>query len=311
MPLSLVVLAAGKGRRFGGDKPMAAVGPTGQSLFEYSIYDAFNAGFKHVVFVVNNTQDVTEYSDRLSIYGAQLKIEFIVQDLATGLGRDKAHQAEVGRAKPWGTAHAVLVCRSNINNPFVVITADDYYGRLNFELVGNFLQDKSHDPLVGAMPGYLLKNTMSRSGSVNRGLCSVDPDGYLAAIREVRDISLDNASLPCVEQVENQDVLNNDSIVSMTFWGFHPSIFATLECAFQSFLHESTDLINDEFYIPQAVDLAIKSGKARVKVFQSTEKWKGVTYADDMVEVREYLAELSDAGLYPEFVHGLNTEREL
>lgn len=287
MPLTLVILAAGKGRRFGGDKPLAAVGPSGQSLFEYSIYDAFNAGFKHVVFVVSEDQHTSEYSDRLSAYGNQLKIEFVVQAIATP------------RIKPWGTAHAVLVCQNKISNPFVVITADDYYGRLNFEKIGNYLLENSLDPLVSAMPGYKLENTMSHSGSVNRGICSVGPDGYLVSIHEGKNISHDGAWF------------NNDSIVSMTFWGFHPSIFTILEIAFQAHLAESTDLINDEFYIPKAVDLAIKSGMARVKVFQISEKWKGVTYAEDVAGVREYISELTDAGFYPIVLSYQNAEHDL
>lgn len=293
--LTLVILAAGRGSRFGGDKALAEVGPGGQSLFEYSIYDAYRAGFKHVVFVVNDQRDTSDYSSRLAFYGDSLKIDFVVQDLVTGVSNDKINLEEVPRTKPWGTGHAVLVCHAMINNPFVVINADDYYGRQNFKIIGSYLQENKHNPQVCALPGYKLKNTLSRSGGVNRGICSVDPDGYLVSIHEVKNITLDKIMVPRDDQAEN---ISNESIVSMTFWGFHPSLFKLLDNAFQLFLVGSTDLVNDEFYIPEAVDLAINSDVIKVKVFHTSEIWKGVTYAADVADVSDYLSALHDAGFY-------------
>ena len=293
MSLTLVILAAGRGSRFGGNKPLAQVGPQGQSLFEYSICDAVKAGFHHVVFVVNAEQVTTVYKQRLKGFGGSIKVDFVIQHLTTGIAAQKIDlpvdpSKKRSRCKPWGTGHAVLVCRDIIKNPFVVINADDYYGRSNFEVVGNYLLDNRQDPQVCALPGYKLKNTLSDSGSVNRGICSVCSDGYLTSISEVKDICKDN-TLP-----------TDDSIVSMTFWGFQSSVFSLFDRAFRSFLEDTPDLISDEFYIPQVIDLAIKRGMVKPKLFPTTEMWKGVTYAADLDEVRGYLAELTDAGFYPD-----------
>jgi len=300
MSLTLVILAAGKGTRFGGNKPLAEVGPHGQSLFEYSIYDAFNAGFQHVVFVVNAEQDTSVYKERLAGFGSRLKVDFVVQDLDTGIARQKIDSSTESRAKPWGTGHAVLVCQSVIPNPFVVINADDYYGRLNFEVIGNHLLSNTEDPQTCALPGYKLENTLSNSGGVNRGVCTVSPDGYLTSIDEVKNICVDNSKSLVADQTENNVAIDNDSIVSMTFWGFHPSIFTLFDTAFRSFLEDTPDLINDEFYIPLVIDLAIKQGAVKPRLFPTTEMWKGVTYAADVDEVKTYLAELTAAGFYPE-----------
>ncbi len=304
MSLTLVILAAGKGSRFGGDKPLAEVGPSGQSLFEYSVYDAFKAGFKHVIFVVSPKQDTTEYSQRLACYQGRLKVEFVVQKLSD-ISREISNPASDSRVKPWGTGHAVLVCRDNISNPFVVINADDYYGRLNFKHVGDYLQKKSTDPLVCTLPGYSLKNTLSDSGGVNRGVCSEDSDGYLTSIHEVKNICLKVNDSLHTDPAANNITVNLDSIVSMTFWGFHPSFFDVLERAFQSFLADTADLSNDEFYIPDAVNLAIKSGEVRARLIPTSEKWKGVTYAEDLSEVRDFMNGLTDAGHYPASMHRL------
>ena len=308
MSLTLVILAAGKGTRFGGNKQLAEVGPDGQSLFEYSVHDAFSAGFQQVVFVVDAEQDTTVYKERLAGIGDDLKIDFVVQDLTTGIADQKSDLPDGARnearskprSKPWGTGHAVLVCRDIVTNPFVVINADDYYGRTNFEVIGNYLLDNRHDPQACALPGYRLKNTLSITGGVNRGVCSVGSDGYLTSIDEVKNIYVDDNMSLATDPTESSVVINGDSIVSMTFWGFHPSIFVLYETAFRSFLENTKDLINDEFYIPLVIDLAIRHDVVKPKLFPTTEKWKGVTYADDLDEVKNYLAELTVAGLYPE-----------
>ena len=305
MSLTLVILAAGRGTRYGGNKPLAEVGPHGQSLFEYSVYDSFRAGFQHVIFVVDAAQDTAVYKKRLAGFGDRLKVDFVTQELNTGIADREIDLAidssgKGFRSKPWGTGHAVLVCQNLIANPFVVINADDYYGRLNFEVTGNYLLDNRQNPQVCVLPGYKLKNTLSNSGGVNRGICSVCSDGYLTSIDEVRNICLDNSSSLVSDHNENNVAINGDSIVSMTFWGFHPSIFTQFDSAFRSFLKDAPDLINDEFYIPQVIDQAIKRGMLKPRLIPTTEKWKGLTYTADLPEVRNYLAELTDAGFYPE-----------
>lgn len=299
MSLTLVILAAGRGSRFGGDKPLAEVGPAGQSLFEYSVYDAHKAGIKHVVFVVSAECDVSEYESRLANYRNDLKIEFVVQNLTTGIHSDISNPAVRSRSKPWGTAHAVLVCKQSIKNPFVVINADDYYGRSNFTHVADYLLQNSSDPKTCTLPGYKLENTLSHSGGVNRGICSVDSDSYLSSIHEIKNIYLNrDLSLHADEDESNIDI-KLDSIVSMTFWGFHPSFFNLLESAFQSFLNETNDLANDEFVITEPVNQAASSGEVRARVIPTSETWKGVTYAEDTEAVRIFIAELTKAGRYP------------
>ena len=296
MSLTLVILAAGRGSRFGGNKPFAQVGPNGQSLFEYSVFDAVQAGFDHIVFVVSAEQNTAQYSDRLKGLDANLKIEFVVQNMTDGSDSEKFRLACESRSKPWGTGHALLVCKDKINNPFVVINADDYYGRMNFQLIGEYLIENKADPEVCTLPGYRLENTLSSTGGVNRGVCSVDSNGYLMSIREVTNIiRADDSSYSC----DNNIAIDNDSFVSMTFWGFHSSFFNFLESSFHSYIHESADLIGSEFFIPLAVDAAIKSGAVKVRLLPTSEVWKGVTYAEDVGEVRNFIADLTNTGFYP------------
>lgn len=292
MSLTLVILAAGKGSRFGGDKPLAAVGPDGQSLFEYSVRDAFNAGFRHVVFVVSEHQDTSEYTRRLGSFKHHLEIEFVTQSLATGFAADDFDLASMTRTKPWGTAHAVLVCREHIHNPFVVINADDYYGRGNFKVIGDYLLNNQQNPRTCVLPGYLLKNTLSVSGGVNRGICTVDSHGYLQSIYEARNIVIDAELRLAADVTDSKTSIGMNSIVSMTFWGFTPAVFSIFEKEFQAFLSAAMDLNNDEFYIPEAVDKAMIAGLLKVKVFETAEHWKGITYADDLAGVREFFASL-------------------
>jgi len=308
MSLSLVILAAGRGARFGGDKPLAAVGPEGQALFEYSVHDAFKAGFNHVIFVVNEQQDTSEISSRLRGYGSGLKIEFVVQSLSACVDFVQTQTAvelerqnvisDSARSKPWGTAHAVLVCREYIHNPFVVINADDYHGRENYKKIGQYLLAHHQNPKTCVLPGYRLENTLSSSGGVNRGICEVGSDGYLESIREVCDILVEQPTASHINQSDEIVTISNKSIVSMTFWGFVPSIFNLLYDEFQLFLNGTADIAQDEFYIPDTVNIGIKSELLKVKVFETSEIWKGLTYVDDVPTVRAFISGLSESGVY-------------
>jgi len=297
MSLTLIILAAGKGSRFGGNKPLAKVGPSGQSLFEYSIHDAFKAGFKHVIFVVNPEQNVCEYKQRLTSYNGQLKVEFVVQENTTGISSER--KTECRRSKPWGTGHAVLICRDKVENLFAVINADDYYGFSNFKNIGDYILNNNQYPSTCALPGYRLKNTLSKAGGVNRGVCSTDTDGYLTSIHEVKNIHLKADNTLSNDSVEAGIVVTPDSIVSMTFWGFHPSFFTLLEREFQSFLGNTKDPAADEFYLPTAVNQALRRGEIKPRLIPTSEIWKGVTYAGDLHEVKKYILKLTDAGVYP------------
>ncbi len=297
MSLTLVILAAGLGTRFGGDKPLAAVGPDGQSLFEYSVHDAVKAGFTHVIFVVNDQQDTAGFSKRLNCYGDSLKVEFVVQSKSANISAAKIAQYSE-RAKPWGTAHAVLACRESINNPFVVINADDYYGQRNYKKIRDYLLSNSENSQTCVLPGYRMENTMSSSGGVNRGICQVGLDGYLESIREVKNIQYDQSMKLNYDHCDDHITVENTSIVSMTFWGFVPSIFDLFENEFQEFLNTTADPLQDEFYIPYAVNLGIASGLLRAKVFDTSEQWRGLTYAKDLSEVRGFISHLTDTGVY-------------
>ncbi len=284
MTLSLIILAAGRGSRFGGNKPLAEVGPAGQTLFEYSLYDAHRAGFEQIIFVVDERQDTSKIRERLTAYSDALDVSFVTQ--STG---------DASRSKPWGTAHAMLQCMGDVKNPFVVINADDYYGQSNFVEAARFLQQHHSDPMAALMPGYRLENTMSDSGGVNRGICSVSEEGYLLAIQELKDIRSENAGYVHAGLGDSHDVLQKDTIVSMNFWGFNPAIFPFFKHAFNQFLGNKNCCASAEFYIPEVVNAAIQSDLAKVTVFPTTEKWKGLTYAEDLPEVRGYLLALTKA----------------
>ena len=292
MELTLVIMAAGRGTRFGGDKPLAAVGPNGESLFEYSVRDAVGAGFTRVVFVVSLNQNTVVFSERLSSYKNRLSVDFVIQKNDTAVDSDLMRGKQ--RLRPWGTGHAVLVCRAVIDTPFVVINADDYYGPSSFRIIGDFLRDTVEFPDTAALPGYALKNTLSGSGGVNRGICTVTGDGYLRSICEYKNISQIKENLSWDHPHAGDSIISPDVCVSMTFWGFHPEIFSLLNTAFTDFLQITSDIENDEFYIPAAVDFAITSGLLRVKVFPSSEQWRGITYAEDVATVRSFIQSLPD-----------------
>jgi len=299
MALTLVILAAGKGTRFGGDKPMAAVGPVGQSLFEYSVYDAIKAGFEHIIFVVNEQRDTADFSSRMRQYGNAIQVEFVVQHSSGLIDVDTGEHPVPSRTKPWGTAQAVLVCKQHIGNPFVVINADDHFGPQGFESIGQYLAGNNQDPQACALVGYKLENTLSRSGGVNRGVCLVNDDGYLESVNEVRNIRIDESQTLRYDDADVAEPITMESLVSMTFWGFQPAIFSVFENRFRAFLKNASDLVKDEYTIPEVVDLAIRNGEATFKVLQSAEKWTGITYAADLEAVQSSFSQLTDAGVYP------------
>ena len=255
------------------------------------------AGFKHVIFVVNPEQIVCEYKQRLASYNGRLKVEFVVQENTTGISSDST--TENYRSKPWGTGHAVLMCRDKIDNPFVVINADDYYGCSNFKNIGGYILNNKQHPSTCALPGYQLENTLSKAGGVNRGICSTDADGYLTSIHEVKNIHLKADNTLCNDTVEAGLFVTPYSIVSMTFWGFHPFFFTLLEREFRSVLNNTKDPATDEFYLPSAVNQALRRGEIKPRLIPTAEIWKGVTYAEDLHEVKKYILELTDSGVYP------------
>ena len=311
MTLALVVLAAGSGSRFGGNKHLADVGPSGQSLLEYSVHDALLAGFDHIVMVISHDADQIALTEKLRLQSSRIRKDFVFQSLTDGHEQPAEinHQLQSlgGRTKPWGTAHAVLSCCDVIDSPFVVINADDFYGASNFHKLAEFLR-LSTDPTMSVMPGYQLGKTLSHHGGVNRGICTVDDDGLLVDVAEALDIVIDSDNPQQCLVRSDATRLPIHCLVSMNMWGFQPTVFPLLQRAFQNFLiaEDSTtlpDLTKRELYIPNVICAAIQNGEIGVKLLPSQEIWQGLTYRDDIAVTRQFLAKLTHQGRYPDSFH--------
>ena len=296
----LLIMAAGMGSRYGGLKQMDPIGPAGEVILHYSIYDAKRAGFKKVVFLIKHAieEDFRHVvGDRAA---AQMDVEYAYQELDM---LPAQYTVPEGRSKPWGTGHAVLCCKECIGDaPFVAINSDDYYGPRAFEHAYRFLctaEDK--DPAEWMMVAYQLKNTTTANGHVARGVCSVDPAGCLTEITERTHI-VESCDGPLfTEDGQTYHLLSPDTPVSMNLWGFTPNFFGFLEEGFQKFLAGETKVNPQkaEFYLPTAVNAALSAGKASVHVLSSEDKWYGVTYHQDRPVVVEALRRLTADGLYP------------
>ncbi|MCB0688557.1 MAG: NTP transferase domain-containing protein [Saprospiraceae bacterium] len=290
--ISLLVLAAGMGSRYGGLKQLDALGPNGETILEYSIYDAVKAGFTKVVFVIRDHFE-KEFREKIGDrFSSDIQVEYVHQDLNPKVA-GIPNMPE--REKPWGTSQAVLVAKDVIDEPFAVINADDYYGQECFHILGDFLK-KDVNPHTYAMVGYTLSNTLSEKGHVNRGVCSTDRDGNLATVEEILKIHYKNDHIVYGEDGAS---LASDAVVSMNFWGFHHTIFDELEAGFRKFVLANLDNPKAEYYIPIIIDDLIKSGKVKVKVLHSNDQWYGVTYKEDAEMVKEAFQEFANVGKYP------------
>lgn len=291
--ISLLVLAAGMGSRYGGLKQLDALGPHGETILEYSIYDALNAGFNKVVFVIRDyfEKDFREkIGDRFS---NSVDVKYVHQHVNTKV--EGIPNLPV-REKPWGTAQAVLVTRDVINEPFAVINADDYYGQQCFQKMADFLRNDV-DEKIYAMVGYTLVNTLSEQGFVNRGVCSTDDEGNLATIEEILKIRYDGDKI--VHGDQGDTTLDGNTPVSMNFWGFHQSIFKELESGFKEFVLSNLDNPKAEYYIPIIVDNLIDAEKVKVRLLHSDDHWYGVTYKEDADRVIQAFRKFSEDGKYP------------
>ena len=291
---TLLVLAAGMGSRYGGLKQMDEFGPSGESIIDYSIFDAIRAGFGKVVFVVRN-QFLEAFKDKYhNRFNGRIEISYVTQELDM-LPDGIAIVPE--REKPWGTAHAVWVAKDIINEPFAVINADDFYGRDAFAKMAGFLvEDESPDY---CMIAYYLNNTLSEHGTVNRGVCKAEND-YLISVTECVKIGVDDAGVISYPTEEGTKTLSPTTLVSMNFWGFKPSYFAYASASFRDFLIENRDNPKAEFFIPLLVDQLIASGDLRTKVIETDSSWFGVTYPEDKPGVIYSLNKLISQGEYPE-----------
>lgn len=294
MQPTLLILAAGMASRYGSMKQIQGFGPSGETIMEYSIYDAVKAGFKKVVFIVRE-----EFAnDFKNIFDPKLKgkIEtgYVYQDLTSFVGN---RQIPADRSKPWGTAHAVLCAKEAVHEPFAVINADDFYGRDAFQKAYDFLTEKCSEKVYSII-GYDLVKTLSENGTVNRGVCQVDNKGNLSSIAERVNIAEKDGKI-AVEDGMEPSVLPRDSKVSMNFWNFHPSIFAYSEKLFGKFLDENITKPKSEFFIPIVADKFINDDKGVIEVIPTSAQWFGVTYKEDAPEVKQKLDELVHGGEYP------------
>ncbi len=294
--ISLVVLAAGMGSRYGGLKQMDAFGPNGETIIDYSLYDAHRAGFNHVVFIVREYFAEAFKAAFDPKMKGRMEVDYVYQELSIIPG---SAEIPVEREKPWGTGHAIWVAHEKIDGPFGVINADDYYGPESYVTLYNFLKETRAKEEYSVV-GYKLDNTLSEHGAVNRGVCEVDADGYLKHITECKQIIRDDngvISYPAEDGTVN--LLNADDPVSMNMWGFFPSYFKFFEDQFNEFLKLNINEFKSEYYIPTLIDHLINSAKRKTKVLHCDAEWFGVTYREDKEFVSERLQTLIEGGVYP------------
>lgn len=301
--LTLLVLAAGMGSRFGGLKQLAPVGPSGETLLEYSVYDAIRAGFTRVVFVIREhfAEEFVEkvgarFADRIAVSYAFQKLD----DLPAGF------TPPPNREKPWGTGHAVWVAREQIKGAFAVINADDFYGRGAYALLADALRKR---PAEGVLVGYPLGQTLSESGSVSRGLCRADADGYLQDITEIRQIVPDAKGARYSDASGQSHALGADTIVSMNLIGVPSSVLSQMGERFEAFLAEQGQSATAEFYLPAALTALIHSGALKVRLVAATDRWMGVTYPADKPCVVAGIEEMVADGTYPSSLWITNNSR--
>ena len=294
---TLLILAAGMATRYGSLKQLEEFGPGGETIIDYSIYDALRAGFGKVVFVIRRSIE-KEFKDvMLHRFADKIEVDFVLQELDD---LPECFDKLENREKPWGTGHAVWTAKSKINEPFAVINADDFYGYRSFELIASFLKNTTDERQYGLI-GYQLKNTLSPHGAVSRGICEISDDGYLESITEQIHIVQTKTGIELRNEDNQQISLEGDEIVSMNLMGFTPSVFPHFESCFKEFLntkrHESPKV---EFYLPEVVNRLVKTGGASVKVLHTPEKWFGVTFPNDKPVAIEALKSLIADGVYPE-----------
>jgi NDP-sugar pyrophosphorylase family protein len=290
---TLLVLAAGMGSRYGGLKQLDPVGPDGETIMDYSIFDARRAGFGKVVFVIRKEMEQAFKEKIGSRYDKRVPVEYVFQETGKLI---PGFSVPEGRTKPWGTTHAILMAANTIQEPFGVINADDFYGASSYRLLAQHLQSDTSDY---AMIGFVLRNTLSEFGTVARGVCHVAEDGYLKDITELKSIEHEGVRITNIDDEGQKTVLNGDELVSMNMWGFTPQIFPQLYEHFQRFLERYGDDLKAECYIPSSVNTLIQAGQARVKVLRSVDSWFGVTYREDHPRVVKSVGLLIEQGTYP------------
>lgn len=295
MKPTLVILAAGMGSRYGGLKQLDQLGPNGETILEYSIYDAIQAGFSKVVFIIR-PDFADEFKARIGDpVAAHIEVGYVYQTLDK-LPAGFAPPAD--RQKPWGTGHALLVAEPEVHTPFAILNADDYYGQPAFRTISDFLQQQAADSTEYALVGYRLAHTLSDHGTVSRGICEVDADDYLQVVTERTAIARENGQI-YYEENGQKHPLNDQDLASMNFWGFTPQIFAQGKAYFEQFLRARGQELKSEFYIPTLVTQALEAGQAKLKVLDADSQWFGVTYQEDKGNAVAQFAALHEQGAYP------------
>lgn len=296
MKPTLLILAAGMGSRYGSLKQIEGFGPSEETITDYSIFDAIKAGFDKVVFVISAAMENEFVSSYVKKFPADIHIDYVVQSL------DKIPSGIVlnpDRVKPWGTGHAVMVASEKIKGPFAVINADDFYGQISYALISDYLQNiEENDISEYCLVGYKIENTLSKYGTVSRGVCHVNDQAFLSDIHERTRIERIGGKIVYLDQNGVRNEIPEGSLVSMNLFGFMPSFFNYLKEEFESFISLHSNDLKGEIYLPFVVDNLIKAGKARVKVIETPESWFGVTYKEDRPHVREMIKELVQKGKY-------------
>lgn len=296
MNLTLVVLAAGRGSRYRGLKQVDAVGPSDEALMDYSLYDAVKAGFEKVVFVIRRDFE-EQFKARTGCgLGRNIPTECVFQEISS---LPKGFSVPAGRAKPWGTAHAVMACRDVVRDPFAVINADDFYGREAYRVMADHLTRTKPESTSYCMVGFELSKTLSDHGPVSRAICGVESGGFLKSIVERTRIAREQGIISAALEDGSSGRLTGSERVSMNMWGFTPEVFGQLEREFSEFLNASGNDNGAEFYIPTAVGNLMKAGKATVRVLETSARWFGITYPEDKADVVENVKRLVRSGEYP------------
>lgn len=297
MKPTLVVLAAGMGSRYGGLKQIDPVGPNGEIILDYSIYDAIRGGFGKVVFIIRKDIEADFKEVVSKRWEGKIELDYVYQQLDA---IPAPFTVPEGRTKPWGTGHAVMCAAGKVNEPFAVINADDFYGKSGFEQLGKALSENT-DPTQFYMVGFPIKNTLSEFGSVSRGICELDENNNLKEVIERTKIEALGGGRAVFTDDNGEKVeLCGKEISSMNFWGFMPSLFDGMGAMFEEFLKERGTELKSEFYIPFVVAEMIHNGKANVKVLRSADSWFGVTYREDKPRVQADIKALIAKGVYPE-----------
>jgi UTP-glucose-1-phosphate uridylyltransferase len=296
MEPALVILAAGMGSRYGGLKQIAGFGPSGETLVDYSLYNAMNAGFKHFVFIIKKAIEKDFKEAFGNKFPSDVKVDYVFQEVDR-VPNGAAYNPE--RDRPWGTGHALLMTEDVVKGPFGVINADDYYGPESFVSLYNFLSKSENAPEY-CMVGYKIEDTLSNFGPVSRGVCKSDDKSHLVEIDETKLIQRDEKGEIAFERGGQRFTINEGTPVSLNIWGLNASIFPVLNKNFVEFLREKGNDLKEEFYIPVEVNELVKNNRAQVEILKGSSEWFGVTYKEDDQIVRDRISKLISQGVYPE-----------